>query len=324
MPREVATKAIDRAISSIERGGALDLAFFGGEPLIEAELILDLIQHVRRRAADHDVEIAFSMTTNGTFDSPAAWSVVMQADMRLTLSHDGLPDVHDRHRVAIDGHGSSQRVLNTMGRLGELGKEFRVVMVVQPGTADSLAAGLEFLYEHGVRQFDPSLNLWTVWTRADGERLKSSIAEAADFWVARLPECSVSWFDEKVARISSIPITETARCGFGFGEIAVTPAGNLYPCERLVGADEPTNAMRLPGNVFDGDDFLSIRNEAIHSPDECSPCMIKSQCSTMRCRCSNYVRTNDVNRPDGLLCLLDQACYRETVRVMESRMVVNT
>src|SRR5262245_52502612 len=78
MPRDVATKAIDRAVASVERHGFLDLAFFGGEPLIEAELIVDLLQYARHEATDRGIEIAFSMTTNGAFDSPTAWSVMMQ------------------------------------------------------------------------------------------------------------------------------------------------------------------------------------------------------------------------------------------------------
>jgi sulfatase maturation enzyme AslB (radical SAM superfamily) len=138
------------------------------------------------------------------------------------------------HRFTADGQPSSIRVQDTMARLIDAGQDFRVVMVVQPRTVESLSDGMDFLYERGVRQFDPSLNLWTTWTRADGERLKDAIRRAADFWGERLPDCSVSWFDEKAARASGVPLNESARCGFGHIEIAVTPAGNLYPCERLV------------------------------------------------------------------------------------------
>jgi uncharacterized protein len=319
MPLQLGQKAIDRAVASLHRRGSLDLAFFGGEPVIEAELILSLVEYARRQASHHDIDLAFSMTTNGTFDSPAAWSIMNLAEMRLAISHDGLPSVHDPDRITIDGQPSSGRVLATVDRLIDAGKEFRVVMVVQPSSAETLPEGMEFLYKRGVRQFDPSLNLWAIWTRADGERLRDSIRRAADFWSKRLPDCSVSWFDEKTARLLDIPLTETARCGFGHGEIAVTPAGNLYPCERLVGADEPTNRMRLPGDVFAGHDFLNYSRLASRSPDECVPCALRPQCSTTICRCSNYVRTQDANRPDRLLCLLDQTCHEETVRVLKSR-----
>lgn len=320
LPRATGQKAIDRAIQSLLPGGMLELAFFGGEPLIEAEMILELVAYARSAAARHEVELALNMTTNGTLDSPAAWDVMLLPEMQLAISHDGLPGVHDRHRVAIDGQPSSPKVYRTMDRLLQAGKEFCVVMVVRPDNVEDLPLGMEWLYEQGVRRFAPSLDLWSVWTRTDGERLQQAIGRTADFWLERLPDCGVSWFDEKAARLAMIPLRESSRCGFGVGEIAVTPRGNLYPCERLIGADEPENPMRLPGDVFDGNDFLLYQTAKGKSAAECSQCALQSLCSTS-CRCSNFLRTGDITRPDGLLCLWDQACYRETVRALQARSV---
>lgn len=323
MPRKVGRKAIDRAMRSVAPGGTLELAFFGGEPLIEADLILELIEYARTLAAPRDVSLQTNMTTNGTLDAPSAWRVMTLPDMQLAISHDGLPEIHDRHRITVEGHASSTRVREIMERLRGAEKEFRVVTVLRPDTVELWPAGMEYLNSVGVRRFDPSLDLWTTWTRADGERLKAAIRNGADFWVEHLPECSVSWFDEKAAKLARVPMNETARCSFGHAEIAVTPVGNLYPCERLVGADEPGNAMRLPGDVFDGEDFLSNRPAAEKSAAECSQCALRALCSTT-CRCSNYVRTGDVTRPDGLLCLWDQTCHSETIRVLESRRFLST
>lgn len=321
LPPAVGRKAIDRALQSLAPGGMLDLAFFGGEPLIEAELILELAAYAATRAASREISLTFSLTTNGAVDSPAAWRVMMLPDLQLAVSADGLPSVHDRHRVTIDGRPTSPTVLATLTRLVNAGREFRVVMVVRPDTVSALVAGMEFLHERGVRRFDPSLDLWTVWSRPDRDRLAAAVAQAADFWVEHLPECGVSWFDEKAARLAGVPLGETARCGFGAGEIAITPAGNLYPCERLVGADEPHNPLRLAGTVFHGEHFCAAEPGRGNQAAECGPCVLKSQCST-HCRCSNYVRTGDPSRPDGLLCLWDQACYRETVRALQSRSLV--
>lgn len=321
MPRRVGLHAIDRAVRSIDRGGTLELAFFGGEPLVEAEMILDYIAYASRQAGLRDISLSLSMTTNGTFESPAAWEVMLHPELHLAVSHDGLPEVHDAYRVTAEQQPTSSRVERMISRLLDAGKEFRAVMVVQPTTAERLPEGIAFLYDRGVRAFDPSLNLWTEWTRADGLRLKSAIARAAEFWVEQLPLISVSWFDEKAARVNRIPMSETSRCGFGHAEIAVTPLGNLYPCERLVGADEPGNAMRLAGHIFDGDDFLNREANGPIECNTCAPCLLRPMCNTATCRCSNYVRTGDVNRPDGLLCILDQTCTEETVRVLKSRAI---
>ena len=86
---------------------------------------------------------------------------------------------------------------------------FPAVMVVRPDNVQSLSAGMEHLYMRGVRRFDPSLDLWTIWTRADGTRLEEAIRRAADFWADHLPECAVSWFDEKALLLAAVPTQET-------------------------------------------------------------------------------------------------------------------
>ena len=106
---EVGRKAIDRAVNSIAVEGRLELGFFGGEPLIEALLILDLAEYARESARKAQIELDLQLTTNGTLDSAAAWNVMLLSDLRLALSHDGLPEIHDRHRVTVDGHSTAER-----------------------------------------------------------------------------------------------------------------------------------------------------------------------------------------------------------------------
>ncbi len=212
---EVGRKAIDRAVNSIAVEGRLELGFFGGEPLIEALLILDLAEYARESARKAQIELDLQLTTNGTLDSAAAWNVMLLSDLRLALSHDGLPEIHDRHRVTVDGHSTAERVLSTMDRLKSAEKEFRVVMVVRPDSVESLSAGMQYLYDHGIQQFDPALDIWTTWTRSDGERLKQSIGQCAEFWADRLPDCSVSWFDDKAARLTGVPTTKPLAADLG-------------------------------------------------------------------------------------------------------------
>ena len=326
MPPSIGRRAIDRALASLRRGGTLELGFFGGEPLLRAELIIELLDYARSRCAAAKIELSPTLTTNGTMAEGAAWQVLMDPQIDLAISHDGLPVAHDRHRLSVLGNGTSDRVLETMRRLIERGRRFRVVMVVRPDTLEHLPAGIAFLRELGVRRVEPSLDLWTTWTQRDVERLERVIARCADLWREGLAVFGIGWFDEKALYAADIPVTPTARCGFGAGEIAVAPSGNLYPCERLMGADEPGNPMRLPGHVADGGvDFLNGREASCGRGDEaCDSCAVRSMCNT-DCRCSNYVRSGDVSRPDGLLCAWNQACLEQTARALRevSQPVIN-
>src|SRR6185436_4461170 len=118
----------------------------------------------------------------------------------------------------VSRQGTSDAVLATMRRLIDSGRTFRVVMVVRPDTLDDLPAGIEFLRRVGVRQIEPSLDLWTKWTSDDVTRLEHVIARCADLWRDGLPLFGIGWFDEKVAAAGALPREATARCGFGAGE----------------------------------------------------------------------------------------------------------
>ena len=234
MPEEVGLKAINRAVASLAPGGTLELGFFGGEPLLEAARIAAFIEQARTRTRDAGVRLFLGLTTNGTQTYAEAWSLLTLPDLDLAVSHDGLPHLHDRHRRYPDGRGSSEAVLATLLRLLDAGKEFRVIIVVRPDNVDELPDSIEYLSGLGVRRFEPSLDLWTRWSSEDGPRLERAVVRCAQIWRDGLPEIGLSWFDEKAAHLMAAPLSQTARCAFGDGQIAVAPSGRLYPCERSV------------------------------------------------------------------------------------------
>jgi uncharacterized protein len=317
MPAEIAIASIDRAFASLSSGGQLDLSFFGGEPLLESVKILDWMAHSREQARVKDKRVRFNLTTNGTITSPEAWRVMMTNDLDLAVSCDGLPEIHDRHRRDVQGRGSSALVDRTIRQLIGSGRKTRINMVVRPDTLDELPDGLIYLHDLGIRHVDLSLDLWTAWTAGDGRRLEETVVRAAQLWRAWLPEFALNWFDAKVGDLASLPKThEATRCGFGDGEIAVAPSGRLYPCERLIGEDRPDHPLRLPGHALDGKDFLGFAIAPMKKSSVCSGCVLNSACDT-GCRCSNFVRTGNTDRPDGLLCILNKATARAVSNVFD-------
>jgi len=312
MGPEVGDAAIRRAMASVARGGRLDVGFFGGEPLLQAPAIRRWMEVARHRGLQAGAEVAFHLTTNGTIDNAAAWDVLMQPDLAVAVSFDGLPEVHDRFRVYADGRGTSAGVRHTIERLLGAGKDLSVVVVVRPETVAQLPAGIRYLRSLGVRSIEPSLDLWTHWTREDAVVLRRVITEAADVWHEGLPAQSLNWFDEKAAELAGLA-AQGSRCGFGAGEVAVAPSGNIYPCERLIGEDAADHPLRLPGHVLDGGrDFAPHAASPGKQAEACGACGMHGMCNT-NCRCSNFVRTGDVRKPDGLLCMLNQACLEEVV-----------
>jgi uncharacterized protein len=307
--------AIDQAICSVARDGILELGFFGGEPLLEADLIAKLADYAQNETTKAGIVPRLGLTTNGTQREGMAWNVMMRPEIDLCVSHDGLPEIHNRFRRRSDGSGDALQVFDTIRRLRDAGQMPRVVMVVRPESAGSVAEGLQWLCDRGVERIDLTLDVWATWQKPDIKQLERSLIAAADLWQAGLPDRGINWFDEKAAYLADLPIESTARCRFGNGEIAVSPSGNLYPCERLIGEDRTDQPLRLPGHVLEGEDFIG-RPSPSRSVEICGTCAVQGQCNTT-CRCNNFVRTGDPTRPDALLCLLDRVCYRETARVLD-------
>ena len=317
MPSQIAIASINRGFASLAPGGLLNLSFFGGEPLLESVRILDWMAHSREQAKASGKRVAFNLTTNATITNRESWLVMTNDELDLTVSFDGNPEIHDRNRRDVFGRGSSAAVEHTLRQLLESGRKVRVNMVIRPETLEELPNGLIYLHDLGVRSVDLSLDLWTTWTAADGLRLEKAVAQAAQLWRDWLPEFGLNWFDGKVGDLASLPRThEDTRCGFGDGEIAVAPSGRLYPCERLIGEDRPDHPLRLPGHALEGRDFLGSAVPPINDCAACSSCALNAACDT-DCRCSNFVRTGDVNRPDGLLCLLNKATARAVQEVLD-------
>ena len=317
MPYQIGVAAIDAALRSTADSGRMELSFFGGEPLLEAAQILKWMNYARTTADRAHKQVRFSVTTNGTITTPDAWQVMRAEDLDLTISYDGSPEAHNRHRIDSSGRSTAHLVESTLRKLLSENQHVMVNAVVRPDTLAALPSGLKYLWNLGAVHVNLSLDLWTTWLPADALNLEACIDELADLWLLHLPSGSLSWFDVKAAELMGLPSEETVRCSFGAGEVAVAPSGNLYPCERLIGEDRPENPLRLPGHVLSQTDFLHFAPHPFARCAPCSQCALSSMCNT-DCRCSNFIRTGNPNKPDGLLCRLNKAVSRSTARVLSS------
>lgn len=301
MAATLARHAIARAAASVEPGGTLALGFFGGEPLLEALAIRRWTAFARARCRARGLALALDLTTNGTLAGGDAWAVMTDPALALAVSFDGLPELHDRHRVLAGGGPSARTVLATLRRLQHAGRALRVVAVVRPDTAARLPEALRFLRDLGIEMVDLNLDLWTAWSPADLSVLREALHEAAAVWRDGLPGFGVNWFNEMALRMARVPATGTS-CGADCGaQVAVAPSGRMYPCERMVGEDRVGHPLVLPGHVLDGEDFLGFASAGSGAG-----------AGGLACRCCRFVRTGRIDGDDELLRVLDGACLEAT------------
>lgn len=319
MAKEVAEKAIMRSVNSIEKGGLLELGFFGGEPFLVSQKIVSLINFSKEETKKHSINLIISITTNGTIINNDVWSIIKEPKVNISISIDGRPQTHNHNRCFLNGEGSYDIVQRNIRSLLDQDVKFRVVTVVSPETVENLDEEIEYLHQLGCHHIELSLDVWSSWGSKSIRHLKDSISRCAQLWVNGLPHYTLSWFDDKAAQLSESTNKHIA-CGFGKGDITITPSGHLYPCERLIGNDSPNNPMRFQGDIFEGEDFCFGSYCDLRTAEECIGCSIRDVCNTT-CGCCNYARTGEIGHPDGLLCLFNQWCLSETKSAIEKVLI---
>jgi len=312
MPDEVAERAIDFAFRRTPASEPIEIGFFGGEPL----LALPLIRRITGRIEDHPAfdreRVPLTVVSNGTVFTDEVAAFLAEHEIILGISCDGPPDVHDRHRVFANGRGSGRRVESTIRRAVEAFPRLMVNAVYGPDSLADLPRTVEYFSSLGVRRIYLTPDFSAPWTEGDAATLDAVYGAVANLYrgyYLRGDPHFISPIDGKVAVILRGGYQPLERCHMGHGEFAFTPAGDVYPCERLVGDGGTEHRI---GNVFDGLDVSRMLCHRAPGGDlrpECAACGLRDHCMHW-CGCSNYFSSGRYNRVGAFLCASEQASIR--------------
>ena len=311
MPFETAARAVELALEALPDGGALYLAFFGGEPLLEPELIARAVAHARARGQSRGIRVFPRLTTNGTCLTPETLAMLQREEFEVTLSLDGVPAAHDRNRFLASGAGSFALVEEGIQRARAAGMALRANMVVDPSTVRDLARGVEHVLSMGVTEVELSPNYDADWDDAALAVMDAQYRQIGAAYTRSMSEgrrFALGFLETKLAVASRGGYQESEHCAFGVGEMAVDPVGRIFPCERLIrdgGGDEMVIG-RLPEGI-DAARLARIRAPRGVLTSECQDCGLNGMCTNW-CACVNYSRTGAINEPDGLVCFIEDLC----------------
>lgn len=315
MSWDVARQAIELGL----RGGPawMDLAFFGGEPLLEFPLLQRAVAYARERAAATGTKVRPQVTTNATLLTEEIAGYLGAEDFYVGISLDGCRAAHDATRRLSGGASSFDAALRGLDTALARSLRLEVIAVLDPANVRYAAESVAFLADHGVPRIALNPNFYTAWDDAARAELERQYALVADLYVHRYREGRPAWInfvDGKIITRLKKGFSCRDRCSLGVREVAVAPSGNLYPCERMVGEDTDT-ALRM-GNVTAGIDHAQqerFRREVGNTNAECATCALRDRCMNW-CGCTNYALTGAIHRAGGLLCWHEQTAVREADR----------
>ena len=243
MPQEVAWKALQLAFRQA-RGtpGPHALTFFGGEPLLRFDRLVQVMRGVRRWERGAGQHWIPKLTTNVTLMNEKILNFWSDYDFRVTFSVDGKGAIHDRYRPFVSGKGSSSTVWRNLARAADRLRDPVIHIVLNPDTFRDLPQTVEALQELGYSDIRCNPNAESDWSGVTSSELASALA--------CLPKLKIN-------------SPRDMGCDFGGLQWAASPSGHLYPCARLVGEDRREDVRC--GHVDTGPDPSTLERLAERS-----------------------------------------------------------
>ena len=286
MSFEVGKKALDFLIANSGSRHNLEVDFFGGEPLMNWQVVKDLVAYGREQEKIHNKKFRFTLTTNGVLLNDEVMEFCNKEMGNVVLSIDGRKEVHDFMRPFRKGAGSYDLILPKFQKFAESRNQDKYY-VRGTFTHHNLDFSQDVLHlaDLGFKQIsvepvvaDPSEEY--ALREEDLPKIMEEYDLLAKEMIKREKEGKGFNFFHFMIDLEGGPCVakRLSGCGSGTEYLAVTPWGDLYPCHQFVGQDE-----FLMGNVWDGVVKTDIRDEFklcnIYAKDKCTNCFAKFYCS---------------------------------------------
>ena len=286
MSFEVGKRALDFLVEHSGARRNLEVDYFGGEPLMNIQVVKDLTAYARSIEQAAGKHFRFTLTTNGMLIDDDVIDFANRECYNVVLSLDGRREIHDRFRVDYAGNGSWDRIVPKFQKLvrarGDRGYYMRGTFThANPDFLKDIKTMLDL----GFTQLsmepvvcapdDPS-----ALTEEDKPIVMEQYEKLADLMLERRRAGKPFTFYHYMIDLRDGPCIykRISGCGSGTEYMAVTPWGDLYPCHQFVGEEK----FRL-GDVWHGVTNPAVRDEFaacnVYARPECLDCWARLYCS---------------------------------------------
>ena len=300
MSFEVGKRALDFLIENSGSRRNLEVDFFGGEPLMNFEVVKQLVAYARSVEKEKGKNFRFTLTTNGLLIDDDVIEFANREMSNVVLSLDGRKEIHDRFRVDYAGKGSWDRIVPKFQKLVEArgGKNYYMRGTFTHANPDFLK-DVQQMLDLGFTELsmepvvcaegDPS-----ELTQEDLPIVLEQYEKLAELMLERDRAGKPFTFYHYMIDLTGGPCIykRISGCGSGTEYMAVTPWGDLYPCHQFVGEE----AFKL-GDIWNGVSNFEKQHEFaccnVYARPECRDCWAKLYCSG-GCAANAYHSTGSV------------------------------
>ena len=300
MSFEVGKQALDFLVANSGTRRNLEVDFFGGEPLMNWDVVKRLVEYARSIEKDAGKNFRFTLTTNGLLIDDDVIDFANRECANVVLSLDGRKEVHDRFRVDYAGKGSWETIVPKFQKLVDArgGKGYYMRGTFTHHNPDFLE-DIKTMLELGFSEL--SMEPVVCAHGEQGELTESDLPvvleqyeKLAELMLEREREGKPFTFYHYMIDLTGGPCIykRISGCGSGTEYMAVTPWGDLYPCHQFVGEER----FRL-GDIYTGVSNTAVQEQFracnVYAHPECGDCWARLYCSG-GCAANAYHSTGSV------------------------------
>ena len=300
MSFEVGKRALDFLIENSGTRRNLEVDFFGGEPLMNFDVVKKLVEYARSIEKEKGKNFRFTLTTNGVLVDDDVIDFANKEMSNVVLSLDGRKEVHDRYRVDYQGRGSYDTIVPKFQKFVKArgGKNYYMRGTFTHANPDFLE-DIKTMLNLGFSELsmEPVVAAQgdeSALTEEDKPVVMKQYEELAELMLKRDKEGKPFTFYHYMIDLAGGPCIykRISGCGSGTEYMAVTPWGDLYPCHQFVGDEK----FKL-GDIWHGVENKEIQNEFascnVYARSECRDCWARLYCSG-GCAANAYHATGSV------------------------------
>lgn len=312
MSFEVGKKALDFLIDNSGNRRNLEVDFFGGEPLMNWEVVKQLVKYGRSKEKEYNKNFRFTLTTNGVLLNDEIMEFLNEEMSNVVLSLDGRKEVNDAMRPFRNGKGSYDLIVPKFQKLAQSRgqKDYYVRGTFTRNNLDFSNDVIEFA-DLGFKQ----MSIEPVVTdekepyaiqEEDIPKICQEYDKLAKEYIKRKKEGRGFEFFHFMIDLEQGPCVakRLSGCGSGTEYLAVTPWGDFYPCHQFVGEEE-----FLLGNVEEGITNTEIRDKFklcnVYAKDKCKDCFARFYCSG-GCAANSYKFHHSITDAYDVGCELER------------------
>ena len=312
MSFETGKKALDYLVQNSGNRVNLEVDFFGGEPLMNWDVVKQLVQYGRSIEEANNKKFRFTLTTNGVLLNDEVQDFLNKEMGNVVISLDGRKEVNDNMRPFRNGKGSYDLIVPKFQKLAE-SRDQNNYYIRGTFTRENLdfSEDVKHFADLGFKQISiepvvgPEEDPYSI-REQDLPQILEEYDKLADEYIKRHKEGNGFTFFHFMIDLSGGPCVykRLSGCGSGTEYLAVTPGGDLYPCHQFVGDED-----YLLGNVDEGivnpDIVEKFANCNVYSKEKCKNCFAKYYCSG-GCAANAYKQNGSINTTYDIGCEMEK------------------